>query len=126
MARVQAALYRSTYSRGRKVIQLDPTLRGQTNDLGAFTIANVTPGRYYLRIQSGDQPPDMKPGMGDVNTYYPGSLDLTGAVQISVAAGARVEGMDVRLRRERVYSAKGIVTYQGERWSRVMVLETVP
>jgi beta-lactamase regulating signal transducer with metallopeptidase domain len=113
VTRVQVALYRSTYARGRKVIQLDPALRGQANDLGAFTIANVTPGRYYLRVNSGDQPPDLKPGMADVTTFYPNSLDVTGAVLISVAAGARVEAMDVRLRREHVYSAAGKITMNG-------------
>jgi beta-lactamase regulating signal transducer with metallopeptidase domain len=83
------------------------------NSLGRFTIGGLNPGRYYLSAETLDRSPDLEPGMADVQTLYPSALDLAGAVEIEVGPGARLDGIDIRLRRERVYTASGKVMFAG-------------
>jgi beta-lactamase regulating signal transducer with metallopeptidase domain/protocatechuate 3,4-dioxygenase beta subunit len=112
-------LLRSTYVRGRK--QADMVSRGITDDQGRYTIGNVRPGRYYVVAEPGMRPPDTEPGTAYVETWFPGVLERPAAAEIAVAAGARVEGINVRLRRERVYSVKGKVTLNGQPLARTML-----
>jgi hypothetical protein len=103
-------LFSTVYVHGRKQWTY---LAGRTNSLGNFTVGPVPPGRYCLSAEVLEQSPDVEPGMGDVATYYPNALDPTGATMLDVAAGGRLEGINVRLRRERVYAVTGNVTWNG-------------
>ena len=110
VARAQLTLYRSTYARGRK--QMRMASQGQTNSQGRYSLGNLTPGSYYLSARASDTS-GMESGMSDVTTYYPRALDASEAAALDVAPGARMEGIDVRLRRERVHSVKGRLTLNG-------------
>ena len=85
-----------------------------TNDLGEYRIANVTPGKYYLVVQSnrfqqnnvGDVQAG-KPDMRAVKTYYPESASPQGATQLDVKAGQDLIGMDVRQRFAATYHVRG-------------------
>jgi protocatechuate 3,4-dioxygenase beta subunit len=95
--------FRMSYDRnGRRFVE---TGGNQTNDLGEFRIQGLAPGRYYLMAEPVGEIPGLAPGHR--MTYYPDGLDSGSAVAIEVAAGAEVQGMDIRLRREKSYTIKG-------------------
>ncbi len=113
VARAPVTILKSGYSHGRKLIQDTANLRAQTDDTGRFRIGNLPPGRYYLKSEQMNQPPDLEPGVADMPTFYPNAPELAGAAPIDVAAGTRVEGINIRLRRAHVYSVKGTVLLDG-------------
>ncbi len=109
----QVMVMRFTYPRGRK--QLSQSGGAATNDQGEFRIPNLAPGRYYLSVtdrraltvaQGAGQPGKDVPE-SNVTTYYPSALDPTGAVPLDVMAGVELRGIDMRMRRAKVYSIRG-------------------
>ena len=111
---VQTMMYR--YMQGRR--QLVPSGGGMTNDLGEYRIFGLAPGRYYLSAtvrQMGmmmgaidrSVPAPNQPELGYAPTYYPGTHDPAGAVQIQVAAGRPLANMDMRLTRTRTVRVRG-------------------
>ncbi len=109
----QLIVMRFTYPRGRK--QLSQSGTAPTNDQGEFRIPNLAPGRYYLSVtdrrtisvmldsdQAGKDVPE-----SNVTTYYPNALDPAGAVPLDVMAGVELRGIDIRMRRAKVYSIRG-------------------
>jgi len=103
-------LFSTVYVNGRRQYN---HMTYRTNSLGEFSLGNVSPGRYYLSGEVLEQSPDVEPGMGDVATYYPNALEPAAATLIEVTAAARLEGINLRLRRERVYSVTGRVMLNG-------------
>jgi uncharacterized GH25 family protein len=106
-ARVNVMRY--TYPRGRK--QLQQTAAGSTNDQGEFRIANLAPGKYYLSVTSNQPAAINTQGKAatesNVTTYYPNVMEPTGAAPLDVTAGAELRGIDIRMRRAKVYSLRG-------------------
>jgi protocatechuate 3,4-dioxygenase beta subunit len=110
---VQALMYR--YMQGKR--QLMPTGFAGTNDLGEYRIFGLAPGRYYLSaaarnfgmmwnaVNAGPRAND--PEEGYSATYYPGTTDPHGAVQIQATAGSPLTNMDIRLRRTRTLRIRG-------------------
>jgi hypothetical protein len=64
----------------------------RTDSLGAFRISALPPGRYFLSAGARNY---------GVTTFYPGSLEIAGAVAIVVDAGSEHSGIDIRVRRDR-------------------------
>jgi beta-lactamase regulating signal transducer with metallopeptidase domain len=116
-------LFYTAYSRGRKTLNFYSTT---TNSLGNFTLGAVPPGRYYLSGEVLQQSPDEPPGMGDIVTYYPSALDPYGAAEFQIAAGERLEGVNIRLRRERTYSVTGVVMLNGALFKDQMGITVTP
>jgi hypothetical protein len=93
------------------------TSQAQTDDRGEFRVANLTPGKYFLQVMPGRwggmpiAAPTNEGGeeMGYVTTYHPGVTDPAQAARIDVAAGAEVSGIDIRLKRIRVFRVRGKV-----------------
>jgi hypothetical protein len=91
--------------------------QAQTDDRGQFRLHNLAPGKYILQVTPGrwGGAPVMGPTnesgeeMGYVNTYYPGVTDVAQATKLSAEAGAEISGMDVRLKRLRVFRVRGQV-----------------
>ncbi len=92
----------------------------QTNDIGEFRLANLTPGRYYLSAMArniGFRAGPMAPSWADqpvaqeayTTVFYPGTLDPSGAAPIDIQAGAELRGMDLRLMKQRVFRVRGVV-----------------
>ena len=112
MAQVQVMRY--SYVRGRK--QLQPTGAASTNDLGEYRVGNLAPGRYYLSasdrraafILTPDRAGRASAGQeGNITTFYPNGTDAASGVPVDVAAGGEMRGVDIRLRRAKVYTVRG-------------------
>lgn len=102
----------NTYAQGHR--QLSPDFYTvAANDHGDFRIANVPPGHYYLKAEPRRVPTtsqSREPAQtADVTTYYPDALDETGARALDLTGGGELRGIDIKLRRERVYSVRGKV-----------------
>ncbi len=89
-----------------------------TNDLGEFRAPNLSPGRYYVAtspqkiadIQSGTERSAAKgETQGFIPTYYPNADDPSTASPVDIGPGAEVRGIDVRLRKARVFRVTGKV-----------------
>jgi Carboxypeptidase regulatory-like domain len=90
-----------------------------TNDLGEFRAPNLSPGRYYVAtspqkltdIQSGTERAAAAKGEteGPIPTYYPNATDPSTASPVDVGPGAEVRGIDVRVRKARVFRVTGKV-----------------
>lgn len=126
---IQVRAMRHEYTGGQK--QLRAVSAATTDDQGTFRIASLPPGRYYLvadtqtqMVGAGGMPAIMaigalgggpQPGRENaqrdtlVATYYPSSLDVSGAAPLDLGAGAEVLGMNVQMRREKVFSIRGAV-----------------
>lgn len=91
----------------------------QTDDQGAFRAGGLAPGRYYIMAEdsrsrglaSVSAVHAAKPGQrtATVTTYYPNALDMGSASALDVTAGTELRGMDIRLRREKVFRVQGKV-----------------
>ncbi len=89
---------------------------GSPNSDGNFTIRNLLPGRYYLYAVDFDAALPSRAGHqrkaseADLPTYFPSEADATRAAPVDVSPGAELHGIDIHLRRSRVYSIRGLVT----------------
>lgn len=85
----------------------------QTNDKGDFRVTNVLPGRYYVQISymrmGGGPIQQAKEEFGYPKLFYPGVEGMDQAQRVDVAAGQEFSGVQMTLRRVRVYSVKGRV-----------------
>jgi len=114
-AQVQLMSYRTM--QGKR--QLVPSSGASTNDLGEYRIFGIAPGKYFLSViqrERGiayggvDRSAAQAPDESYPTTYYPGTLDLSGATQLNIATGSMMQGMDVTLRKVRTFRIKGRVT----------------
>lgn len=88
-----------------------------TNDLGEFRIAGLSPGRFVLRAEARGMmsSPAAPPAaglkgegtLGYIPTYYPSAADETSAGEILLAVGQQLAGVEVRLRKGRLYQVSG-------------------
>jgi protocatechuate 3,4-dioxygenase beta subunit len=133
LSRVMIQVLRRRYVSGKR--QLMPSGGSQTNDTGEFRIADLPPGRYFISanynrmmFNGGDAPArnaSGKPEEEYVTTYYPGTADQTGAGPLDVQAGQEIPGIDIRMKKARVYRIRGkIVAPPGQslRTLRLMVM----
>ncbi len=85
----------------------------QTNDKGEFRVTNVAPGRYYVQIQymrmGGGPIQQAKEEFGYPKLFYPGVESMDQAQKVDVAAGQEFSGVQMTLRKVRVYRVKGRV-----------------
>jgi protocatechuate 3,4-dioxygenase beta subunit len=116
MPGVQVSVMQMYHASGQR--GLSPKGDAQTDDQGSFRIANLSPGPYYLAaddIQSRMREQDyaVRPGRvlnraSNVPTYYPDSVEAAGATAVQIVAGSELRGIDIRMRRERVFSLRGL------------------
>jgi hypothetical protein len=109
----QVQLYRMAWSQGRR--QLQPINSSSTLPDGTFLMANLVAGKYYLgatntqamRQGGRDRPGRKGPQEDYVTTYYPSALDSAQAAPIEVTAGIDVRGIEIRMRKTRVFRIVG-------------------
>jgi len=108
-------VYRMNRTNGTRQRVSNPVPAGAD---GNFSIGNLAAGRYYLAAAS---PPSLtqtnqrevgENNEGDeryVTTYYPAAVEPSAASPIEVAPGAELRGIDIRLRKARVFHIYGKV-----------------
>ncbi len=129
VANVQIKVLRYSYQGGKRQltqgggpgpgggIRMGPGSSPATDDQGNFRVSNLSPGRYFVSADpfSGGFMMQERAGRAaapqaaNVVTYYPNALDVQGAVPIDLSAGGELRGVDIKMRRERVYSIRGKV-----------------
>jgi len=105
----QVRVLRFTYTGGHK--QLSKVGGGITDDQGNFRVFNLAPGLYYVNViprttvvALGTEPVGQE---SYVTTYYSNSVNPSGATALNLSAGGELRGIDIRVRKGRVYSIRG-------------------
>jgi len=92
------------------------TGQAQTNDVGEYRIAGITPGSYVVRATwrnnmatpyYPDRPLPSGPELAYIPTHYPSAPDVSAATVLTVDMGAEVRGIDIRLRKAKTVSVRG-------------------
>jgi hypothetical protein len=89
-ATVTAVQYVNMENGGRRMV---PVRRVPTDDLGAYRIGKLPPGRYYIRVR----PPDVAPWSDYLPAWYPSAALPADARAIDLREGQEVSGMDIPL-----------------------------
>ena len=110
-------LYRATFQNGQR--QLQPIAGSRTLADGTFLIASLAAGKYYLSATqnwSRSTPagrrelPGRKGSQDDYAiTYFPSALDSARATPIELTAGFEARGIEIRMRKTRMYRIAGRV-----------------
>ena len=90
-----------------------------TDDQGDYRIAGLSPGTYYvvadnINLRMFAQNETLLPGRApnrqtNVATYYPSGLDAASATPVGIAPGSELRGIEIQMRREAVYSIRGLL-----------------
>jgi hypothetical protein len=95
-----------------------PQGNAQTDETGAYRMANLAPGKYFVvaqpnrgaRFAMNEKPAEPgKPQVKQISTFYPSSLDKTGASSVDLKAGQELPGVDIRMRSVEVFHVRGKV-----------------
>lgn len=104
---------RWTFLNGKKQLQGAGGSSSQAD--GTFVLGGLRAGRYYLSADSRannftngvEKSGSRKPEDSYLKTYFPNALDATSAAMIDVAEGSEVRGVEIHVRRGRVYEIRG-------------------
>lgn len=110
--------------------QFQPSGTASAGPDGAYAVGNLAAGRYYVnasdpRMNQFEAANSHGPSEGYLTTYYPNVIDTAAAVPVDVAAGNEMRGMDIRMRKGRVFRIRGHVNAAVDR-AATMVLAIVP
>lgn len=102
--------YKSLFPGGRSA---------KTDEQGRFELKGLAPGDYYLQVrqdlQAAFKVPAPEDALKDVEkrgysrAYYPGVATLAEASPVTVLPGARMEGLDIRIAKQKIASIRGRV-----------------
>ncbi|HEY3440660.1 MAG TPA: carboxypeptidase-like regulatory domain-containing protein [Paludibaculum sp.] len=111
VANANVMLFRASAIRGRRTFGFGGGF-ANTDDRGLFHMAGIDPGRYVLAADEIDARDIVFPAGGGaltayVTTYYPGVSDDSQAQVIEVQRGTVETGLEIRMRREPVFSVRG-------------------
>ena len=131
VANVQVRASKYVYRGGKK--QWAQVRNGQTSDIGEYRIPNLDLGKYVVSAHPGNrgqnimqtpanEPLPQGPEMILAATYYPSTPDSTTAVAVDVGAASEMRGIDIRLRRTRVFRVRGTVAGISGGRGQVMVM----
>ncbi len=110
------------YAGGKKILRT--VNAASTDDRGMYRLYYVAPGRYYLVAQpTPSRNPQLRAmrgqtaapplAEGSAAAFYPGTPDASHAVELEVAPGAELTGIDLRLAQQRLYSIRGRIFVNG-------------
>jgi len=112
MEGVSVSLMRQQYFQAQRRMQGQGA--NQTNDRGDFRITNVAPGKYYVLVQRmnmGGAPIQQgKEEFGYPKLFFPGVETMEQAQRVEVGPGQEFSGVQMTLRKVRVYRVKGRVS----------------
>ncbi|MBL0161832.1 MAG: carboxypeptidase regulatory-like domain-containing protein [Bryobacterales bacterium] len=126
VANANVMLFRASTIRGRRTLTLGGGF-AKADDRGLFHMAGIDPGRYLLAADEIDARDIVFPAGGGaltayVTTYYPGVSDDSQAQVIEVQRGTVETGIEIRMRREPVFSVRGLaLDANGQPLQRFMV-----
>ena len=97
--------------------QFYPRGQATADETGVFRIASLTPGKYYVTAQTSRRGMNMnerpatpgKPNPQPVRTFYPSSLDRSGASALDVKAGQEIPGVEIHIRAVETFHIRGKV-----------------
>lgn len=103
------------FVRGKKELQSAGSQTSQAD--GTFVLGGLPVGRYYLSAEDQshgwndriEQSGNKKPVESYLKTYFPNVLDVSSATLIDAASGAEVRGIEIHVRRGRVFEIRGKV-----------------
>jgi hypothetical protein len=109
---------RLQYRRGKR--EWTRASSGTTSDLGEYRISKLGPGRYLVTTSPRDsalvtwnktlkQPLPETPETIYPGTYYPGVMDESAAIPVSVGTGVEVRGIDISLAPVRTFRIRGSI-----------------
>jgi sarcosine oxidase gamma subunit len=101
-----------SYETGKKELRSINNSALSVNDDGTFVIGYLPAGRYYVKATHGISLPAEpgrkgEPQESNVPTYFPSAIDPSGASAIEVSPGIEVRGVEIRLRKTRVFRVRG-------------------
>jgi hypothetical protein len=104
---VYLVLYHSVWSKGHRHVEpADFNGSPEVDDRGEFRFAGLASGRYYVlalpdEMWEQQHHPDVngEPAIRQQSTWFPSAPDVESAAPITVAAGQRFIGVEIRLRR---------------------------
>jgi uncharacterized surface anchored protein len=123
MVGLEVRAMKSVYRNGKKTWSAANT--GETNDIGVYRIPELDPGEYIIATvaqnpgRGGGGP--MGRGGNSIEplpqtaesiyaaTYFPNSVDSASAVPVNLTAGSEMSGIDIHLRKTRVFRVRGKV-----------------
>jgi Polysaccharide lyase family 4, domain II len=120
MENVSVVMLQWMYGRGKRSLR---PIGGATltDDRGEYRLSNVSPGQYYLaahrgrsvagmQMRSAGTPSDaLKPEKDYHTMYYPGVLEYSAALPITVKPAADLRDISIQFRKTRVFSVHGQV-----------------
>lgn len=134
---VSVTASRQTYHEGRR--QVSAFAQAQTDDLGAYRLFGLAPGRYFVSAvpqrwgqiagdkEFSDNTSATGSEQGYTKTYYPGTPDPGRAGVISLKEGEEIPGTDIALKEVAVRRVRGKVVNQAtNKTSRDMEVELIP
>ncbi len=123
LRRASVAAQQFGYTGGKR--QLRTIRNTQTDDRGQYRLFHLPPGKYWLHVDAGPsrmqqrfltplgQTQNIEPQTGLAPAYYPSVPDAIHATELLVAPGMELNGIDVRLMPERLYSIRGHISIDG-------------
>jgi hypothetical protein len=90
-----AAISAAQYRTANGVRELQSVAAARTDDLGAYRLGKLVPGRYYIHVR----PPGQVPGGDYLPTWYPAAA-AEDASPIDLQEGEETAGIDIHLARE--------------------------
>jgi protocatechuate 3,4-dioxygenase beta subunit len=92
---------------------------------GRFAFNQLTPGAYMLRAAPAPKAPNAMPARTEeVATYFPSSIEETGAMRIEISGNAKIEGF--WLQTAPVFRVRGVVLDESGRPSRKANVKLAP
>lgn len=129
VAGVQVQIMRRAWTQGR--MRLQPAVSINTDDRGQFRSISLIPGRYFVLAtdpasrQIGTNPNEIRGRSAleaNLPTFHPGSADSRGAILVDARGGAEASNVNIRMRRGRTYSARGVVVDENGAGAQVQVM----
>ena len=117
MPNARITTWRSGFQNGKK--QLVQRGMAQSQADGTFVLGSLTGGRYFLSADAQNntnfntvEERGPRAGSGHdsyVTTYFPSALDTDAAAPLDLSAGSEMRGVEIRMRKSRVYEVSGTV-----------------
>jgi hypothetical protein len=94
---------------GEKKFKLEEDSQ-DVNGEGGFTLTGLSAGSYYLQALPDRLRGGKPPNEDFAVTFYPNSLDLTGAGTLTIVPGGEIRNLEIRMRKSATFRVRGKVS----------------